>query len=51
MDPIRENTVEQAEAIVQAAKFPPLGKRGVAWSARSHLFGAGDRSEVFATPQ
>lgn len=36
------STDEQAEAIVQAAKFPPLGKRGVAWSARSHLFGAGD---------
>lgn len=38
------STAEQAEAIVQAAKFLPLGKRGVAWSARSHLFGAGDQA-------
>lgn len=38
----RISTVEQAKAVVRAAKFPPLGNRGVAWSARSHLFGVGD---------
>jgi 4-hydroxy-2-oxoheptanedioate aldolase len=36
------STTEQAETIVQAGQVPLLGKRGVAWSARSHLFRAGD---------
>lgn len=33
------NTVEQAEAVVQAAKYPPLGNRGVAFSNRAAGFG------------
>jgi 2-keto-3-deoxy-L-rhamnonate aldolase RhmA len=36
------STADQTESIVRAAKFPPEGTRGVAWSARSHLYGAGD---------
>jgi 4-hydroxy-2-oxoheptanedioate aldolase len=33
------NTPEQAEALVRAARFPPIGQRGVAFSTRAAGFG------------
>ncbi|MBO9608198.1 MAG: aldolase [Paenibacillaceae bacterium] len=33
------NTREEAEAVVAAAKFPPLGRRGAAYSVRSARYG------------
>jgi 4-hydroxy-2-oxoheptanedioate aldolase len=35
------NTLAQAEALVRAARFPPLGQRGVAFSTRAARFGFG----------
>ncbi|WP_165842238.1 HpcH/HpaI aldolase family protein [Paenibacillus xerothermodurans] len=35
------NTKEDAEAVVQKAKFPPVGKRGTAYSVRSSKYGKG----------
>lgn len=35
------NTKEEAEAVVQKAKYPPIGRRGTAYSCRSAKYGKG----------
>jgi 4-hydroxy-2-oxoheptanedioate aldolase len=42
------NTKEQAEEVVQRAKFPPVGKRGTAYSCRSAQYGVGGGASYLA---
>jgi 2-keto-3-deoxy-L-rhamnonate aldolase RhmA len=42
------NTKEQTEEVVQRAKFPPVGKRGTAYSCRSAQYGVGGGASYLA---